>query len=60
MVIIRLHMEISEAAQQTFLQIHMVIQQAHMEILVAQEFLVILSPMAIAQLQVGLLTKYVG
>ena len=53
-------MEISEAAQQTFLQIHMVIQQAHMEILVAQEFLVILSPMAIAQLQVGLLTKYVG
>ena len=33
------------------------IQQTHMEILEAQELQVIVSPMAIAQHQVGLLTK---
>ena len=35
------------------------IQQTHMEILEAQELQVIVSPMAIAQHQVGLLTKQV-
>ena len=50
-------METLVEVQQILVPINMEIHQAHMEILEAQEFLVIVSPMAIAQLQVGLLTK---
>ena len=53
-------METLVEAQQILVHINMEIHQAHMEILEAQEFLVIVSPMAIAQHQVGLLTKYSG
>ena len=38
----------------------MEIHQQHMEILEVQVFLVIVSPMAITQLLVGILTKYGG
>ena len=50
-------MEILVEAQQVLIPINMEIHQTHMEILEAQEFLVIVSPMAIAQHQVGILTK---
>ena len=50
-------MEVLEIAQQAWIPIDMEIHRIHMEILEAQEFLVTVSPMAIAQHQVGLLTK---
>ena len=60
MAITHLLMETLVEAQQILVPINMEIHQAHMEILEAQEFLVIVSPMAIAQHQVGILTKYGG
>ena len=50
-------METLVEAQQVLIPINMEIHQTHMEKLEVQEFLVIVSPMAITQHQVGILTK---